>query len=276
MIEGVAEMLREGKKYLIGNWKMFKDEIQAHAHFHLLAQFLAEKKIFLDVAIAAPSVFLSDLVRKTQNLVTLLAQNVHWEREGPFTGEISVPMLRSLGVSGSLVGHSERRLSFGENNVTAGKRMGALLRGGLKAVLCVGESLEERDQGRWSRVLETQVCQAFEASGVKNAFEILGSFAQSPLLFVAYEPVWAIGSGHAASPAQAQEAHSFLRNIFSFYFGRDVGEYVKILYGGSVKASNIKDFLSCPDIDGALVGGASLNVQEFFQMCERAASLVKG
>ncbi len=189
--------------------------------------------------------------------------------EGAFTGEVSPAMLKDLRVAGSLVAHSERRQLFGETDETAGKRMGSLLRQGLRAVLCVGETLEEREKGLLKEVLSRQIKVALRECGLREACEFIGCDPRAPLFSLAYEPVWAIGTGKSASPQEAQQAHQFIREELALYFKKEIVEQLRILYGGSVKPVNILDFLNCPDVDGALVGGASLKPVEFASLCEK-------
>ncbi|KAB8033163.1 triose-phosphate isomerase [Fluviispira multicolorata] len=262
-------MTMQRKKMVIGNWKMFKSASQASSEFSDFAKLIATKKLNIDVGIAAPSVFLADLARRTQNSVTLFAQNAHWANEGAFTGEISTGMLQSILVNGSLVAHSERRQMFGETDESAGKRVGALVRSGMKAVLCIGETLAERESGMLKQVLTRQIEKAIEASGIRSANEFIGSNPSSPLLSLAYEPVWAIGTGKAASPVEAQDAHAFIREVLSASFNKETSSLLQILYGGSVKLNNVKDYMACPDVDGALVGGASLIAKDFSDLCEK-------
>jgi triosephosphate isomerase (TIM) len=255
------------KKMIIGNWKMFKNATSASADFFQFSNLIAAQKLNIEVGIATPSIFLAELARKTHNSVTLFAQNAHWAAEGAFTGEVSVPMLKSILVSGSLVAHSERRQMFGETNETSGARVGALIRSGMKAVLCVGETLQQRESGKLRQVLSSQIQEAFASSGIRNASEFIGTNPSHPLLSIAYEPVWAIGTGKAATSVEAQEAHLFIREVLSNCFDKGTSSKLQILYGGSVKLNNIKEYMSCPDIDGALVGGASLIPNEFFELC---------
>jgi triosephosphate isomerase len=182
---------------------------------------------------------------------TVFAQNVHWADEGAFTGEISAPMLRELGVAGSIVGHSERRQHFGETDETVARRAVAALEHGLRVIACVGESLEERESGQMQLVLRVQVEAIAEATGPHER------------LVIAYEPVWAIGTGLTATAEQAREAHEFLKSILD----------VPVLYGGSVKPENAAELLAEDGVDGALVGGGSLDVESFTAICQAAASL---
>ena len=180
--------------------------------------------------------------------LTAYAQNVHWEHEGAYTGEVSPPMLLELGVDGALVGHSERRQYFGETDETVARRTLAALEAGLGVIACVGETQEERESGQMEVVLKLQVEALADTVGAHEN------------LVLAYEPVWAIGTGKTATPEQAQEAHAFIRSLLD----------VPVLYGGSVKPDNAEELLAQPDIDGALVGGASLDVESFAAICRRA------
>jgi len=181
---------------------------------------------------------------------TVFAQNVHWAAEGPFTGEVSAPMLQELGVAGAIVGHSERRQYFGETDETVARRTVAALGHGLRVIACVGESLEERESGQMELVLRVQVEAIADAAGAHEG------------LVIAYEPVWAIGTGQTATPEQARQAHDFVKTLLD----------VPVLYGGSVKPDNAAELLSQEGVDGALVGGASLDVESFTAICQAAAS----
>lgn len=180
------------------------------------------------------------------------AQNCYWEEKGAFTGEVSAALLKAAGVSHVIIGHSERRQLFGETDATVNKRLQAALKAGLIPIVCVGETLAERDAGQLQQVLSTQV------AGALAGF----SEAQLETLIIAYEPVWAIGTGRTATSAQAQEAHAFIRSVLSKQFAA-LAERTRILYGGSVKPDNTKELLSMSDVDGALVGGASLKLADF-------------
>jgi triosephosphate isomerase (TIM) len=224
---------------IAGNWKMFKTRAETTAFCDSFAP-----PDGVDVVICPPYMSLSDAVKSG---LTTYAQNVHWDDEGPFTGEVSARMLLDLGVAGSIVGHSERRQHFGETDETAWSRAEHALEAGLRVVYCVGEVESEREAGHTEEVLRRQlsVLQAREG------------------LVIAYEPVWAIGTGRTASPEQAQEAHAFIKRLCD----------VKVLYGGSVKPDNAEELLAQPDVDGALVGGASLEVDSFTAICQTAASI---
>jgi triosephosphate isomerase (TIM) len=226
---------------IAGNWKMFKGPAETRA---FLDGF--EEPGGVDVVLCPPYVSLADAVAAGR---TVYAQNVHWEPSGPYTGEISAEMLLELGVSGSLVGHSERRQLFGENDETVARRARAALDAGLGVIACVGETLEQRESGDTELVLKIQVEALAFAAGAHER------------LVIAYEPVWAIGTGKTASAAQAQEAHEFIKALLD----------VPVLYGGSVKRENAAELLAESAIDGALVGGASLDPGSFEAIC-RAAS----
>jgi triosephosphate isomerase (TIM) len=229
---------------IAGNWKMYKGQEEAAAFCRSLRDQL-EWVDGVDVAVCPPFVSLSAAVQALAGTdIAVAAQNVHWEVEGPFTGEVSAPMLFELGVYGAIVGHSERRQLFGETDEGVARRVDAALEAGLWVIACVGETEAEREAGETEQVLRRQV-------------SVLEAHEQ---LVLAYEPVWAIGTGKTASPDQAQEAHAFLRGLLD----------VPILYGGSVKPDNAAELLAEPDVDGALVGGASLDVESFAAICKAA------
>ena len=223
-----------------GNWKMFSGPDPA-----VLAERLAGIA-GVDAIVCPPYVSLARCVAAG---LTTYAQNVHWEDEGAYTGEISPPMLLGLGVGGSLVGHSERRQYFGETDAGVARRAGHALQAGLNVIACVGETREERDSGDMETVLRIQVDAIRDACGAHER------------LVLAYEPVWAIGTGLTATPEMAQEAHAFVKSLLDR----------PVLYGGSVKPDNADELLSQPAVDGALVGGASLDVESFASICQAAA-----
>jgi triosephosphate isomerase len=198
----------------------------------------------------------------TGSVVGIGAQNVHWESHGAFTGELAAPMLSEIGAEWVLVGHSERRTLFGETDETALDRAKAAQAVGLEVIYCIGETLAERDAGETFAVLERQTAG-------------LGSLDPSHLV-LAYEPVWAIGTGRTATPAQAQEAHAFLRVRMASVFDGDAAEALRILYGGSLKPANAHELLSLADVDGGLIGGASLDVASFFAIIRAAADCAAG
>jgi triosephosphate isomerase (TIM) len=230
---------------IAGNWKMYKGPEETAAFCRALRDQL-EWVDGVDIAVCPPFVSLSAAVQSLAGTdIAVAAQNVHWEVEGAFTGEISAPMLFELGVYGAIVGHSERRQLFGETDEGVARRTSAALEAGLWVIACVGETEAEREAGETEDVLRRQVA-------------LLEAHEQ---LVLAYEPVWAIGTGKTASPEQAQEAHAFLRSLID----------VPLLYGGSVKPDNAAELLARPDVDGALVGGASLDVASFVAICKAAA-----
>jgi triosephosphate isomerase len=232
-------------KLIAGNWKMYKGP-GAVAEFCLGLR--EEELEGVDVVVAPPFVSLAVAVQLLAGTeIAVAAQNVHWDEEGAYTGEISPAMLVELGVYGAIVGHSERRQYFGENDETAGERARGALAAGMFVIGCVGETEEERERGETESVLRRQVS-AFEADDN---------------LVLAYEPVWAIGTGKTATPEIAQDAHAFIKSVLD----------VPVLYGGSVKPDNAAVLLSQPDVDGALVGGASLELESFTAICRAAANI---
>jgi triosephosphate isomerase len=229
---------------IAGNWKMFKGPAEAGAFCRELRE--ADLPDDVDVVVCPPYVSLEAAVQALAGTeVGVFAQNCHWELEGAFTGEVSASMLQELGVYGTLVGHSERRQWFGETDETVARRVRTALQQGLHVIACVGESESEREAGETDAVLRRQV-------GVLEADENL---------VIAYEPVWAIGTGKTATPAMAQQAHETIKSVLD----------LPVLYGGSVKPDNAAELMSQPAVDGALVGGASLDVESFAAIC-RAAS----
>jgi triosephosphate isomerase len=225
-----------------GNWKMYKSPAET-AEFCLGLR--DEELGGVDVVVCPPFVSLAVAVQLLAGTeIALAAQNVHWDREGAFTGEISASMLLELGVYGTIVGHSERRQYFGETDETAAKRARAALDAGLFVIACVGETDQERERGETEDILRRQ----------------LSVLEPDDNLVVAYEPVWAIGTGKTATPELAQEAHAFVKTLLD----------VPVLYGGSVKPDNAADLLAQPDVDGALVGGASLDLDSFLAICRAA------
>jgi triosephosphate isomerase len=231
---------------IAGNWKMFKGPA-ATAEFCIA---LRERELppSVDVVLCPPFVSLAVAVQLLAGTdIAVAAQNVHWESEGAFTGEISAPMLREVGVYGAIVGHSERRQYFGESDEAVARRARAALDAGLSVIACVGETEAERESGQTEAVLRRQVA-------------VLEPDEQ---LVIAYEPVWAIGTGKTATPELVAEAHAFIKSMLE----------VPVLYGGSVKADNATELLALPDVDGALVGGASLDLDSFVSICQAGARL---
>ena len=234
---------------IAGNWKMFKGPGETAGFCAELLDRLGESDpAAVDVVVAPPFPSLHAAVEELEgSAIRVYAQNVHWAEEGAFTGEVSRSMLIASGVAGAIVGHSERRQYFCETDETTARRADAALEAGLRVVACVGETLEEREADETAEVLRRQVSALSPHEG----------------LVVAYEPVWAIGTGRTATPETAQEAHALIKSILE----------APVLYGGSVKAENAEELLSQPDVDGALVGGASLDVESFTTICATAARL---
>ena len=242
-------MPRPDQPLVAGNWKLFKGPAETQ-EFCLGLRDRLRRADGVDVAVCPPYVSLGAAVLALAGTeIAVAAQNVHWEEGGAFTGEVSPGMLRELGVYGTIVGHSERRQYFCETDDSVARRATAALEAGLFVIACVGELEEERDRGEMEDVLRRQV-------SVLEPHENL---------VVAYEPVWAIGTGKTATPEMAQEAHAFVKSLLD----------VPVLYGGSVKPENAAELMAQPDVDGALVGGASLEVESFAQICEAAASVVR-
>ncbi len=238
---------------LAGNWKMYKSVPEAVALAQDLKRSLAGVS-GREILICPPSISLTKVYEAILGSnIHLGAQNLHWENEGAFTGELSGAMIKSAGCRYVIIGHSERRQYFGETDQTVNKKMFAAFKAGLIPIVCVGETLEERESGNHFKVVERQI-----RDGACNL--IKEDFLK---LVIAYEPVWAIGTGKTASPAQAQEMHAFIRKILSAVYNEPLAQKTRILYGGSVKPDNIDALMSEPDIDGGLVGGASLKAPDF-------------
>ncbi len=240
------------KKFIAGNWKMYKTVSEAVAFAKDAKARTAGAAV--QIAIGAPFISLPALVAELKGSnIEVAAQNCHWEKEGAFTGEISVGMLKELGVQHVIIAHSERRQFFGETNATANKKVKAALAAGLGVILCVGEMLADREAGKTFDVVKDHTLGSLEGLSADDMKSVV----------IAYEPVWAIGTGKTASPAQAQEVHAFIRKTLAERFSPAVAEATRIQYGGSVKPDNVKELMSQPDIDGALVGGASLKPDSF-------------
>ena len=241
------------KPILAGNWKMYKTVKESVDY----AKQLAEKfKGIQDREIVVCPTFLSlasvvDALRFSN--IQVGSQDACWENEGAYTGQVSPAMLKDAGVKYAILGHSERRQYEGETDAKINRKLKNVLRAGLKAIVCVGETLQEREGGRTEKVIESQIAGCFEGIG-------LGDLAQ---IVIAYEPVWAIGTGKNATPEQANEVHAFIRKWVGKKYNAEAAEAIRIQYGGSVKPENVKQLMAQPDIDGALVGGASLKADSF-------------
>jgi triosephosphate isomerase len=237
-----------------GNWKMNKSAVEARAFVNILVQNLAARAPVCDVLVAPPFTALPAVLESLNGTaIKVAAQNVFWEDSGAFTGEISAPMIRDLGCTHVIIGHSERRQLFGDTDTSVCKKLQACLRSNLIPIFCLGETLDQRECGSTFAVVKRQL------------MEGLGSveFGNPRQLILAYEPVWAIGTGRNATPLQAQEVHSALRGDLATVFGASFAQQVLILYGGSVKPDNAKSLFDSEDIDGGLIGGASLKADDF-------------
>ena len=248
------------KPIIAGNWKMYKTAAEALALVKDLKREVAGISE-VEIVVCPPFTALyavSTLIQGSN--IQLGAQNVHWEKEGAFTAEIAAPMLKELSVRYAIVGHSERRQLFGETNDGVNQRAKAALANGLRPIVCVGETLAQREAGQTESVVAEQVAGS------------LAGFTKDDMLetVIAYEPVWAIGTGRNATPAQAQEVHAFIRGKLAAMFDGAVAGKVRIQYGGSVKPANARELLTQPDIDGALVGGASLQAVGFAEIVKSA------
>jgi len=238
---------------MAGNWKMYKTPAETIAFFEKFRP-LVEKASHCEIVICPPFTNLAAAVGAAQGTpIRVGAQNIGWAREGAFTGEISGPMLNAVGATHAIVGHSERRQYFGESDATVLKRTQAALEFGLTPIVCVGEMKEEREGGRTEAVLVAQF-----QGGIAPLTP-----AQFARIVIAYEPVWAIGTGLTATPEIAADAHRVIRAQVREKFGKEAGDAVRILYGGSVKPDNVKSLMAQPEIDGTLVGGASLDAASF-------------
>jgi triosephosphate isomerase len=239
---------------IAGNWKMNKTVAEALALEGELSAATADVASRVEIVLAPPFTALGAVAHALQGTsLSLAAQNCYWESSGAFTGEVSAPMLKELGCRYVILGHSERRQLFGETDETVNLRVKAALKSQLRPIICVGETLEQRDAGSTLEVVSGQVAGTLKGLSAEQMAEVV----------IAYEPVWAIGTGRNASSAQAQEVHAHIRADVERLYTREVAGALRIQYGGSVKPDNARELLAQPDIDGALVGGASLKAQDF-------------
>jgi triosephosphate isomerase len=248
--------------FIAANWKMYKTVPEAVAYLKTFTE-LVKDITDVEVVVAPPFTALyaaAEMAKHTN--VGVSAQDLHWEREGAFTSGISAAMVKDTGAEYVIIGHSERRRVFGDTDEAVNKKLMAALAADLTPIVCVGETLEERDGGQMMAVLDRQV-----REGLKGL-----SADQVAAIVIAYEPVWAIGTGRNATPAQAGEAHAAIRARLAEWWSADAAAQCHILYGGSVKPDNVKDLMALPDVDGALVGGASLDPQSFFKIVQGARS----
>lgn len=243
--------MAERTPIIAGNWKMHKTPAETEAFLKDLKSAIPQKPD-VEVVVAPTSVCLAAAATAAKGSpIRIAAQNCHWEDQGAFTGEVSSPMLKDIGCSHVIIGHSERRQYFGETDESVNKKTKAALAHGLTPIICVGETLPEREAGKIQAVIGTQVEKGLQDLDPKASF------------VVAYEPVWAIGTGKTATPQQAEEVHQLIRDLLKQTFGQDTAGQTRILYGGSVKPDNIKDLMAQSNIDGGLIGGASLKVDSF-------------
>jgi triosephosphate isomerase (TIM) len=241
---------------IVGNWKMHKTISEAVA----LVQALTSSVVDIhdvDVGVAPPFTALQAVAEALQDSsIVVVAQNMHWEAQGAFTGEVSPGMLSEAGCRRVIIGHSERRQYFGETDETVNKKLHAALAAHLDPIVCIGETLAQRDSNTTFAVLEQQIRRGLEGIAAEGMDRLV----------IAYEPIWAIGTGKTATPAQAQEVHAFIRGLVEKLHGKALAEELRIQYGGSVNAGNIQALMTQPDVDGALVGGASLDASSFAQI----------
>lgn len=243
--------------FIAGNWKMFKTKAEAKEFAEAFKELYSGTDI--KAAICAPFTSLEVLVETFKDTgIGVGAQNVHFETEGAYTGEISVKMLEEIGVDYCIVGHSERRMYFAETDETVNLKLKSLLKGTINPIMCVGETLEERDSGDEANVVRRQL-----EGGLKD----ISAEAVSRIV-IAYEPVWAIGTGRTATPEQAEEMCEIIRETLTVLYDEDTADKIIIQYGGSVKPANATEIMNMPEIDGALVGGASLKPEDFMQIID--------
>lgn len=266
--------------FVSGNWKMnngpqkteeFFGQLKSKWHDIQPNVKAAVQGGNLRICIFPPAVSLSGALHAAQGLpVEIGAQNAHWEKSGAFTGELSSPILKEIGINTVLVGHSERRQYFGETDETVRKRTESLLEQGMKVIMCIGESRAEREQNQTAAVLTRQLGAVFQDVN-KGASRFTSNNNQ---LVIAYEPVWAIGTGLTATPQQAEETHQIIRKFLSERLGAEAANNMQVLYGGSVNADNAQALMSCPNIDGVLVGGASLKPDGFLGIIQAAGKVL--
>src|SRR5688572_13669862 len=246
--------------FIAANWKMHKTVLEAVA---FVKEFRSMAKAVHDVEIVVAPPFTAlrpaaDAAHASN--IGVAGQDVHWERQGAFTGAISAPMLKEAGAEYVIIGHSERRRLFGETDETVNRKLAAAVAAQLTPIVCIGETLAERDAGKTLEVLDRQIKQGLDGLTAD----------QIAALVIAYEPVWAIGTGRNATPPQAGEAHAHIRSRIRQWFGGHAADQCHVIYGGSVKPDNVRDLAALPDVDGALVGGASLELRSFFEIISRS------
>lgn len=251
------------KPFIAGNWKMNMDRSGSEALAKGLAQQLADIEN-VDMAVCPPYVYLDAVANALANSnIALGAQNVYFEEKGAFTGEISCAMLKDICCTYAIIGHSERRHVMGEDDELINKKVSMAVSSGLLPILCVGELLEQREAGKTDEIVKTQVEKGLAGLSKEKVEAIT----------IAYEPVWAIGTGKTATKEQAQEVHAMIRALLENMYDKLLAEHVRIQYGGSAKPANCEELMSQPDVDGLLVGGASLKVEDFADMIKKTSKL---
>jgi triosephosphate isomerase len=246
--------------FIAGNWKMFKTVHEAVVFVKELKS-VVKDVVDVEIVVAPPFTAVHAVAEAARNSnIGVAAQDVYWEREGAFTGEIAPAMIKEAGAEYVIVGHSERRRVFGETDAIVNRKAIAAIAGGLTPIVCIGETLEERERDETLAVLDRQIKDGLDQLTAQQIAELV----------IAYEPVWAIGTGRNATAAQAGEAHAHIRRRVRQWFGGDAADQCHVIYGGSVKPDNIRDLIAEPDVDGALVGGASLEVRSFSDIVTRS------
>jgi triosephosphate isomerase len=250
------------RRIIAGNWKMYKTSSETGEFVRKLWDAMGGKEAQCEVIVAPPFTSIAAAVGAARGTaIKVSAQDVHWEDKGAYTGEVSGPMLNDAGCSHVIVGHSERRQHFGDTDESVNLKIKAALRHGLIAIFCLGETLDEREAGKTFDVVQRQVVRGLDDIQIESPDRLV----------IAYEPVWAIGTGRTATPEQAQEVHAFIRERLGPVFGSESAERLRVLYGGSVKPDNARGLMKQPDIDGALVGGASLQIDDFIGIITESA-----
>jgi triosephosphate isomerase len=239
-------------------YKTVADTVKYVKEFRSLVKEISNVEIV--VAPTFPALHAAAEAARNSN-VAVAAQDLYWEREGAFTGEVSAPMIKEAGAEFVIIGHSERRTLFGETDAMVNRKVSAAFAAGLTPIACIGETLDQRERNETFDVLDRQIKQGLDGLTAEYLAQLV----------LAYEPVWAIGTGKNATPAQAADAHAHIRQRIRQWFGADAADLCHVIYGGSVKPENIRDLMTQPDVDGALVGGASLDVQAFFDIVRNAA-----
>ena len=247
------------KPIIAGNWKMYKTRDEVLSFVYAVNEKMPSNDL-VDSVVCAPALYLRDLVKRQGTNLKVGAQNMHFAEEGAYTGEVAPKMLVDAGVTYVIIGHSERRAMFNETDESVNKKLHAAFNHGLVPILCVGEMLEHRESGQTEAVIKEQIVKDLSGLTAEQATELV----------IAYEPIWAIGTGKTATPEVADETCGFIRETVKELYGESVSEAIRIQYGGSVKVNNIKELMAKPNIDGALIGGASLEADNFIYFVEAA------